>query len=81
MGLSAVSDIDGVDCQETAAILDQSFDIQCRAGLHCAPLVHEILNTADIGGTLRFSPGIFHTEDDVDMVLRTVDQVVSAMRP
>ena len=33
--------IGSMDCREVAMILDQSFDIQSRAGLHCAPLLHE----------------------------------------
>jgi len=67
------------DCREMAMILDQSFDIQCRAGLHCAPLVHERLGTLARGGTLRFSPGSFTRAEDIDTALRAVAEVASAV--
>ena len=64
--------ISDVDCREAALILHQSFGIQCRAGLHCAPLVHQTLGTATRGGTIRFSPGVFTTDDDVDTAIAAV---------
>jgi selenocysteine lyase/cysteine desulfurase len=50
--------------QEAAAVLDQSFGIACRAGLHCAPGTHRQLGTFP-QGTLRFSFGYFNTDADV----------------
>ncbi|MBI5592850.1 MAG: aminotransferase class V-fold PLP-dependent enzyme [Deltaproteobacteria bacterium] len=44
---------------DVGAILDGDFNIAVRAGLHCAPLVHERLGTAP-NGAIRFSPGIFN---------------------
>ncbi|MDR1787765.1 MAG: aminotransferase class V-fold PLP-dependent enzyme [Treponema sp.] len=57
--------VDGMPPSDAAAILDSSFDIAARAGLHCAPLAHKLLGTAAGGGTLRLSPGFFTTQDDV----------------
>lgn len=71
--------IDGIDCREAAAILDSSFDIQCRAGLHCAPLMHQMLGTTAIGGAIRFSPGFQTTEQQVDVAVDAVRQIASAM--
>ncbi len=58
--------VDGFDPQEVAAILDQDFQIQTRAGLHCAPGVHRSLGTLSVGGTVRASFGQSTTPDDVD---------------
>lgn len=69
--------ISGVDCREAAVILDQTFNIQCRAGLHCAPLVHKVLNTLEGGGTLRFSPGYFTTDDEIEAGLESVEQLAA----
>ena len=66
--------LDGIDCREAALMLENSFSIRCRAGLHCAPLVHQTLNTLDSGGTLRFSPGPFTTDAEID---RTIEAVAS----
>ncbi|HEX9143515.1 MAG TPA: aminotransferase class V-fold PLP-dependent enzyme, partial [Candidatus Binatia bacterium] len=41
---------------ETAAILDEQFDIAVRAGLHCAPYAHKHLGTFP-DGTVRVSVG------------------------
>ena len=49
--------VDGYDPQELAAVLEATHRIQCRAGLHCAPRMHEALGTTAGGGTLRLSPG------------------------
>lgn len=37
---------DSLSSQEMAAILEASYGILTRAGLHCAPLVHEMLGTS-----------------------------------
>lgn len=69
--------IEGTDCRDAAMILDQSFGIQCRAGLHCAPLAHEILDTARLGGTLRFSPGPFTTPDQIEAAISAVAAIAT----
>ena len=58
--------VDGFDPQEVAAILDQDFQIQTRAGLHCAPGAHRSLGTLSVGGTVRASFGPSTTPDDID---------------
>ena len=56
------------DPAELTLILDGQFGIETRAGLHCAPRIHQSLGTAGMG-TLRFSPGPFTTADEVDATL------------
>ena len=55
----------GVQPQTLADQLEKEFGILTRAGLHCAPLVHRAVGTADIGGTTRFSFGAFNSMPDV----------------
>lgn len=57
--------ITGFTPQEAAAILDESFQIQSRPGLHCAPGAHAFLGTLPTSGALRFSPGPFTTPQDI----------------
>ena len=40
--------------QELAALLDSAYRIQVRAGIHCAPKMHEALGTLP-RGTVRIS--------------------------
>jgi cysteine desulfurase family protein len=72
--------LEGYDPQELAAMLDASQHIQCRAGLHCAPRMHEALGTTAGGGTLRLSPGYFTTLEEIDTVIATLAEV-SAISP
>ncbi len=67
--------IDGQDPQTVAALLDAAFGIQVRAGLHCAPLIHQELGTTQIGGTIRVSPGVFNTIEDIISLCDAVDQI------
>jgi len=50
--------------EEVAYILDSSYNIKVRSGLHCCPLIHKYLGTHP-WGTIRVSPSIFSTEEDV----------------
>lgn len=54
--------------QDLAAVLDAEFSLEARAGLHCAPRVHQTMGTA-AGGTLRLSLGAFTTDAEVDATL------------
>ena len=67
--------LEGYDPQEAAALLDASYSIQARAGLHCAPLMHAALGTAGRGGTVRFSVGPFTTETEIDAAIAAVAEI------
>lgn len=58
--------LDGFDPQEVATILDHDFQIQTRAGLHCAPGAHRALGTLTNGGTVRISFGPCNQAEDAD---------------
>jgi cysteine desulfurase/selenocysteine lyase len=64
-----------MDCRDVAMILDQSFDIQSRAGLHCAPLLHQTLDTTSSHGTIRLSPGVFTTDNEIGHVVQAVREI------
>ncbi len=66
--------VEGFDPQEMAAILDQDFQIQVRAGLHCAPGAHRSLGTLTSGGTIRVSFGPMTTVEEVDRLLDALRQ-------
>jgi cysteine desulfurase / selenocysteine lyase len=56
--------IDGMDPAQAGTRLDVDFQVACRTGLHCAPLVHEAIGTAP-QGAVRFSIGPLTAEADV----------------
>jgi cysteine desulfurase family protein len=61
---------------EVALILDESFEIMARSGLHCAPAAHRTLETFP-AGTVRFSFGWFNTSAEVHMALEALREVAS----
>jgi cysteine desulfurase family protein len=60
--------LEGRDPVLVAAQLDREFEIACRPGLHCAFLAHQTLGTERLG-TVRFSPGPFTTEQEIDLAV------------
>jgi cysteine desulfurase family protein len=67
--------VSGYDPQELALVLDSAYRVQVRAGLHCAPLMHESLGTLSAGGTVRFSLGAFTTTEEIDAAIRALQEV------
>ena len=67
--------IEGMDCADVAMILESYYDISVRSGLQCAPDTHRMLGTIDIGGTVRVSPGLFTTSDEIDQFLWAVREI------
>jgi cysteine desulfurase / selenocysteine lyase len=59
---------------ELGGILDQTFDIAVRPGLHCAPYIHRSLGTFP-EGTVRVSPGPFSTTDDMDQLAQALAEI------
>jgi cysteine desulfurase/selenocysteine lyase len=64
---------------EVAAILDQRFGIAVRAGLHCAAVLHQQLNTLP-DGCLRVSPGYFNTEEDVAILIEALKLIADGYK-
>ena len=70
--------VKGFAPHEAASILDDSFGIQARAGLHCAPGVHRWLGTLETGGTIRFSVGPFTTTAEIDHAIASVRELAGS---
>ena len=59
--------------EHIASRLDE-LGICTRAGLHCAPLAHEALGTAE-SGTVRASLSIFNTKREIDAFYRALSKI------
>ena len=57
--------LEGFEPYELSAVLESHYGILTRPGIHCAPLAHQALGTAELGGTTRFSFGPFLSKQDV----------------
>ena len=67
--------VDGVSPEEVAYVLEQSFGIVVRSGLHCAPLIHETLGSYP-AGSVRVSPSCFTTVGEIDRLVEAVEAAV-----
>jgi len=70
--------LDGYDPHELSMVLETSYGILTRPGIHCAPLAHEAIGTANLGGTTRFSFGPFVSAQDVQYATDAVAQIAIA---
>lgn len=63
------------DSREISMILDKKYDIACRGGLHCAPLIHKSMGTIE-QGAVRFSISYLNSEDDINRALCAIKNIV-----
>lgn len=66
--------VEGRTPDEVAGILDSTFDIGVRSGLHCAPGAHGEMGTLP-SGTVRVSPGPFSTADEIDRLIDALRRI------
>lgn len=59
--------IEGIDSSEIGERLN-GMEIAVRTGYHCAPLIHEYIDTS-LKGTVRLSPGYFNTIEEAEKVI------------
>ncbi|MGE3819757.1 MAG: aminotransferase class V-fold PLP-dependent enzyme [Isosphaeraceae bacterium] len=69
---------EGLSPQDLGSILDTSFGIAVRPGLHCAPFIHRRLGTFP-DGTLRISPGPFTTDDEISTLLSALTEITAGV--
>jgi cysteine desulfurase family protein len=69
--------IKGFDSGDVGTMLDVDYNIACRTGLQCAPLVHEVLGTDKIHGTVRLSIGPFNTVEHIDAAVNAIKEIAS----
>ena len=67
--------IDGIEAMNVGTMLDVDYNIACRTGLHCAPLVHERLGTDKLHGAVRFGIGPANTEQQIDTAIEAVREI------
>jgi cysteine desulfurase / selenocysteine lyase len=61
---------------EIGGILDQSFSIAIRPGLHCAPYIHRAVGSFP-NGLVRVSPGPFNTEEEIDQLASALREITA----
>ena len=67
--------IGSIPADQAGEMLDADYHLCVRAGLHCAPLVHENLGTAKMRGAVRISPGYFTEADEIEHALASIAEL------
>ncbi|MDO5845856.1 MAG: cysteine desulfurase [Methanocorpusculum sp.] len=71
--------VDGVHPHEVAYFLDEAAAIMVRSGEHCCqPLMQKIAPSG--GGTVRASAYCYNTEDDIDLLIATVEEIAGMVK-
>ncbi len=66
--------IKGLKPSEVGAILDNSFNIAVRPGMHCAPHIHRECGTFP-DGMVRISPGYFNTMEEIEETIAVLKKI------
>ncbi|MCF6095106.1 aminotransferase class V-fold PLP-dependent enzyme [Microaerobacter geothermalis] len=70
--------LEGLDPNELAFILDDYYGIAVRAGFHCTPLAHETAGTSQLG-SVRISFSYFNTVEEVNRFIEVMKEIKKQM--
>ena len=69
----------GFHPHEVAHFLDEAAGIMVRSGEHCCqPLMQKLVPTG--GGTVRASTYCYNTDDDIEMLIATVEEIAGMVK-
>ena len=68
----------GIPAADVADVLSEQYNIAIRPGAHCAPLMHEALETKD-QGIVRFSFSSMNTEEEVDYAINAIKSIAKEL--
>jgi selenocysteine lyase/cysteine desulfurase len=77
-GRTAVVSVEflNMDNADAAFLLEDSYGIMTRCGLHCAPRAHETVGTFP-QGTVRFAPGRETTMEEIEAAIAAVTEILA----
>ena len=64
--------VEGYSSSDVGTILDDEYDICVRTGYHCAPLIHDFIDSLLYNGTIRVSLGYFNRKEDIDCLIKAL---------
>jgi cysteine desulfurase family protein len=70
--------IQGIESNEVAYMLDKVYNVAVRAGMHCSPIGHRTIGTLE-QGVVRVSPGYFNTKEEIDIFVDAVNDIVEEL--
>lgn len=67
--------ISGYTADEIGDILANDYNICVRTGYHCAPYIHEFINSEKYAGTVRVSFNGFNKCEDIDLLINALREL------
>lgn len=64
--------VEDYSSSDVGTILDDEYDICVRTGYHCAPLIHDFIDSLLYNGTIRVSLGYFNRKEDIDCLIKAL---------
>ncbi len=69
--------VKGMNPADVGYMLENSFEIAVRSGLHCAPLIHKAVGSFP-DGSVRVSPSFFTTDQELEYFLESIETICEA---
>ena len=69
--------LEGFNSDELGTILSEDYDICVRTGYHCAPYIHDFIDSVRFNGTVRVSLGIFNTKSEIGKFIYAIKEISS----
>ena len=69
--------VNGYESSDVGSILSEEFGICVRTGYHCAPFVHDFIDSKNNGGTVRISLGYFNKKPEIDLLINAIKDLVN----
>ena len=66
--------VEGYTSEQVGDILEE-FEICVRAGYHCAPLIHDFIDSKKYYGTVRISLNYCNTKGDIDLLIEALSKL------
>lgn len=76
MGIVSFS-LGGWTPEELGKVFYESFGIEVRTGLHCAPRIHATIGAAPLGN-VRVSVGVWNTEHDIHALVQATEAIAAS---
>lgn len=75
LGIISIN-IKGIKSEDVASILANDYDICVRGGYHCAPFIHDFIDSKKYSGTVRISFSYFTTITEIDNIIRAIEDII-----
>ena len=67
--------VKGYTADEVGTILSDDYDICVRTGYHCAPFIHDFIDSKKYNGTVRISFSGFNTKEEIDELILALENL------